>query len=218
VRVRYGYRRIHILLRREGWNVNAKRVYRLYRQEGLSLHYKRAKKRVSVPRVTPPPATRPNERWSIDSLKDRLLDGRPFRVFTVVDNVSKVSPAIVADFSIKGEQVVAVLDRLKAGGLPQRLAVDNGPEFISKALDAWAYQEWRTARILPPWQADRQCVRGIVQRAFPAGMPGSALVRVAGGGAAGDRGMADRVQHGAAAPGARAADTGRDGGRIASDC
>jgi putative transposase len=140
VRVRYGYRRIRIPLRREGWEVNAKRVYRLYREEGLSLRYKRAKERVSAPRVIPPPATRPNERWSIDFLKDSLLDGRPFRAFTVVDNVSKVSPAIVADFSIKGERVVAVLDRLKAGGLPKRLAVDNGPEFISKALDAWAYR------------------------------------------------------------------------------
>jgi putative transposase len=140
VRVRYGYRRIHVLLRREGWKVNAKRVYRLYREEGLSPRYKRANKRVSVPRVTPPPATRPNERWSIDFLKDSLLDGRGFRAFTVVDNVSRVSPAIVADFSIRGEHVVAVLDRLKASGLPERLAVDNGPEFISKALDAWAYR------------------------------------------------------------------------------
>src|SRR6478672_10239825 len=140
VRVRYGYRRIHVLLRREGWKVNTKRVYRLYREEGLSLRYKRAKKRVSVPRVTPPPATRANERWSIDFLRDSLLDGRPFRVFTVVDNVSRVSPAIEAAFSIRGEAVVAVLDRLKAGGMPRRLAVDNGPEFISKALDAWAYR------------------------------------------------------------------------------
>jgi putative transposase len=141
VRVRYGYRRIHVLLRREGWKVNAKRVYRLYREEGLSLRYKRSKKRVSVPRITPPPARRPNERWSIDFLKDSLLDGRPFRAFTIVDNVSKVRPAIEAAFSIKGEAVVAVLDRLKATvGVPQRLAVDNGPEFISKALDAWAYR------------------------------------------------------------------------------
>jgi putative transposase len=141
VRVRYGYRRIHVLLRREGWKVNARRVYRLYREEGLSLRYKRAKKRVSVPRVTPPPATRANERWSIDFLKDSLADGRAFRVFTVVDNVSKVSPAIAAAFSIKREAVVAVLDRLKATiGLPKRLAVDNGPEFISKALDTWADQ------------------------------------------------------------------------------
>lgn len=83
-RVRYGYRRLHILLRREGWRVNAKRVYRLYREEGLSLCLKRPKKRVSVPRVAPPPATQPNERWSIDFLRDSLADGRPFRVFTVV--------------------------------------------------------------------------------------------------------------------------------------
>src|SRR3954447_8077962 len=141
VRVRYGYRRIHVLLRREGWPVNIKRVYRLYREEGLSLRYKRAKKRVSVPRVAPPPAQRPNERWSIDFLRDSLADGRAFRIFTVVDNVSRVSPAIEAAFSIKGTHVVAVLDRLKATvGLPERLAVDNGPEFISKALDAWAYR------------------------------------------------------------------------------
>jgi len=141
VRVRYGYRRIHVLLRREGWPVNIKRVYRLYREEGLSLRYKRSKKRVSTPRVTPPPATQPNERWSIDFLKDALMDGRGFRVFTVVDNVSKVSPAIEAAFSLKGGQVVAVLERLKVTiGVPKRLAVDNGPEFISKALDAWAYR------------------------------------------------------------------------------
>ena len=141
MRVRYGYRRLHILLRREGWRVNAKRVYRLYREEGLSLPLKRPKKRVSVPRVIPPPAARPNERWSIDFLRDSLADGRPFRVFTVVDNVSRVSPAIEAAFSIKGTHVVAVLDRLKATvGLPERLAVDNGPEFISKALNAWAYR------------------------------------------------------------------------------
>ncbi len=141
VRVRYGYRRIHVLLRREGWPVNIKRVYRLYREEGLSLRYKRSKKRVSAPRVTPPPATQPNERWSIDFLKDALMDGRGFRVFTVVDNVSKVSPAIEVAFSLKGGQVVAVLERLKVTiGVPKRLAVDNGPEFISKALDAWAYR------------------------------------------------------------------------------
>ena len=141
VRVRYGYRRIHILLRREGWQVNAKRVYRLYREEGLSLRRKRPKKRVSVPRVTPPPAAKPMERWSIDFLRDSLADGRAFRVFTVVDNVTKVSPAIEADFSLSGERVVAVLERLKATiGVPKRLAVDNGPEFVSKPLDAWAYR------------------------------------------------------------------------------
>lgn len=148
--VRYGYRRIHVLLRRDGWPVNIKRVYRLYREEGLSLRYKRSKKRASMLRVTPPPAQRPNERWSIDFLRDSLADGRALRVFTVVDNVSRVSPAIEAAFSIRGEAVVAVLDRLKAGGLPERLAVDNGPEFISKALDAWAYRNGITREFSRP--------------------------------------------------------------------
>ena len=141
VRVRYGYRRLHVLLRREGWPINHKRVYRLYREEGLMIRTKHRKKRVSLPRVTPPPAIRPNERWSMDFLADTLVHGRPFTVCTVVDNVSRVSPGIKVDFSIKGSDVVAFLDQLKATvGLPERLAVDNGPEFISKALDAWAYQ------------------------------------------------------------------------------
>jgi putative transposase len=133
VRVRYGYRRIHVLLRREGWPVNVKRVYRLYREEGLSLRYKRPKKRVSVPRM-----------------RDGLADGRAFRIFTIVDNVSRVSPAIEAAFSIGGETVVAVLERLKTSGLPKRLAVDNGPEFISKALDTWAYRNGVTLEFSRP--------------------------------------------------------------------
>lgn len=140
-RLRYGYRRLHVLLRREGWPVNAKRVYRLYREEGLSLRTKYRKKRVNRMRVVPPPAAQPNERWSIDFMTDALLSGQRFRVFTVVDNVSKVSPAIEAAFSLKGADVVGVLERLKGTtGTPKRLAVDNGPEFISKALDAWAYR------------------------------------------------------------------------------
>jgi putative transposase len=140
-RVRYGYRRLHVLLRREGWRVNHKRVYRLYREEGLGIRVKRRKKLASVPRVLPPPATKPLERWSLDFLTDSLADGRRFRVLTIVDNVSRVSPAIAVGSSLTGERVVALLERLKQTvGKPERIAVDNGPEFISKALDAWAYQ------------------------------------------------------------------------------
>jgi putative transposase len=140
-RVRYGYRRLHILLRREGWQVNHKRVYRLYREEGLGIRVKRRKKLASSPRVLPPPATRPHERWSLDFLSDGLADGRRFRVLTIVDTVSRVSPAIEVGVSLTGERVVAVLERLKrTTGTPTRIAIDNGPEFISKALDAWAYQ------------------------------------------------------------------------------
>lgn len=140
-RVRYGYRRLHILLRREGWRVNHKRVYRLYREEGLGIRVRRKKKRVGVPRVTPPAAKRPQERWSMDFLTDALADGRRFRVLTLVDNVSRVSPAIEVATSLTGERVVEVLERLRpTHGVPERIAIDNGPEFISKALDAWAYR------------------------------------------------------------------------------
>lgn len=140
-RVRYGYRRLHVLLQREGWQVNHKRVYRLYREEGLGIRVKRRRKRVSGLRVLPPPAQRPQERWSLDFLTDSLVDGRRFRVLTIVDNVSRVSPAIAVDTSLTGERVVAILEQLKRTiGVPQRIAIDNGPEFISKALDAWAYR------------------------------------------------------------------------------
>jgi putative transposase len=140
-RVRYGYRRLHVLLRREGWRVNHKRVYRLYREEGLGIRVKRRKKLASVPRVLPPPATRPQERWSLDFLSDSLANGCRFRVLTIVDNVSRMSPAIAVGTSLNGERVVTLLEGLRSTvGVPQRIAIDNGPEFISKALDAWAYQ------------------------------------------------------------------------------
>jgi putative transposase len=140
-RVRYGYRRLHFLLRREGWRVNHKRIYRLYRDEGRGIRVKRRKKLASAPRVLPPPPTRPHERWSPDFLSDSLIDGQRFRILMIVDNGSRVSPAIAVGSSLTGERVVALLDRLRSTvGVPQRIAIDNGPEFISKALDAWAYQ------------------------------------------------------------------------------
>jgi putative transposase len=140
-RVRYGYRRLHVLLRREGWPVNHKRVYRLYREEGLTLRRKPRPKRPSLPRVAPPPPTRPHAQWSMDFLSDRLADGRRFRVLTLVDHVSRVSPAIAADRSLPGERVAAVLEAAAhVYGQPERICVDNGPEFASRALDAWAYR------------------------------------------------------------------------------
>ncbi len=96
-RVRYGYRRLHVLLQREGWRVSHKRVYRLYRLEGLSLRLKTRQKRVNGLRGPKPVATRPNECWSMDFMAERLVDGRRFRVLTFVDNVSRVSPTIIAD-------------------------------------------------------------------------------------------------------------------------
>jgi putative transposase len=150
-RIRYGYRRLHVLLQREGWGVNQKRVYRLYRLEGLSLRRKAKKKRVSGRRGPKPVAMRPNEQWSLDFMSDSLFDGRRFRVLTIVDNVSRVSPAIEVDFSLTGVSVVRVLERLaETVGVPQVLSVDNGPEFISKALDEWAYRRGVTIEFSRP--------------------------------------------------------------------
>jgi putative transposase len=139
-RVRYGYLRLHVLLRREGWLVNHKRVYRLYKLEGLSLRLKTPKKRLSRQRVEGPPATQPNECWSMDFISDRLASGHSFRALTLVDNFTRECPAIEVDSSLTGTRVAAVLEHLKqTRGVPARLKVDNGPEFTSRALDAWAH-------------------------------------------------------------------------------
>ncbi|UMY20194.1 IS3 family transposase [Methylobacterium organophilum] len=141
-RVRYGYYRIYILLRREGWRVNHKRVHRLYRDEGLSLRLKRPRWHVSAAhRERQPAALRPNERWSMDFVSDALFDGRRLRALTVVDAFTREALAIEVDQGIKGEQVVPVVGRLALlRGAPRAIQVDNGPEFVSKVLDRWAYE------------------------------------------------------------------------------
>lgn len=130
-RVRYGYRRLHVLLKREGWSVNHKRVYRLYQQEGLSLRLKTRKKRISAGRIVPPAPTAPSQRWSMDFMSDRLYNGRRFRILTFVDNMTRESPAIAVNHSLSGQAVAEVLERLaQTTGLPQVIQVDNGPEFV----------------------------------------------------------------------------------------
>lgn len=140
-RVSYGYRRLHVLLQREGWRVNHKRVYRLYRLEGLLMRPKKPRRHVSSRRrELRPMATRLDERWAMDFMSDELFDGRRIRVLTLVDHFTRESPAIEVDGSLGGHRVVAVLARLALQGrVPKTLAVDNGPEFTSKALDQWAY-------------------------------------------------------------------------------
>jgi putative transposase len=142
VRVRYGYKRIHVLLRREGWFINHKRVYRIYCEEGLNLRAKRPKRRVSAAhRVKLPPAAGLNESWSMDFVSDSLFNGRRFRSLTVVDNFSRECLAIGVRQQFKGRDVVEVMNYLKQShGIPKYIKVDNGPEFISKELDRWAYE------------------------------------------------------------------------------
>ena len=139
-RPRFGYLRLHVMLRREGWLINGKRVRRLYREEGLAVRLTHRRKRASQLRVVPSAPKQVNERWSMDFVADTLLDGRRFRALTVVDTYSRHSQIIEPDFTLTGTKVVAALERVaKQWGYPQMITVDNGSEFTSKALDAWAY-------------------------------------------------------------------------------
>jgi putative transposase len=140
-RVRYGMARIHVLLRREGWQDNHKRVRRIYREEGLNLRLRRPRRnKAARHRSEPLTLTAPNECWSMDFVMDALFDGRRFRALTLVDNFSRECLEIEVGASLKGEDVVAVMERmkLKRGVVPNRIKVDNGSEFISKELDRWA--------------------------------------------------------------------------------
>ena len=140
-RVRYGYRRIHVLLKREGWRVNAKRIYRLYTEEGLQLRNKTPKRKVSAKlREDRAPATAPNEIWAMDFMSDQLVDGRRIRILTIIDTFSRLALATDARQSYRGPDVVETLERVTAAyGKPKSIRVDQGPEFVSKALDLWAY-------------------------------------------------------------------------------
>ena len=146
-RVGYGYRRLHILLQREGWNVNHKRVYRLYREEGLGMRKRPPRRRVAcIKREIRPTATRKNECWSMDFVSDQLYDGRRIRVLTLVDNHTRESLALHVGQRVRGMDVVRVLESVvDEHGLPGSIRVDNGPEFISKDLDLWAY--WNKVKL-----------------------------------------------------------------------
>ena len=140
-RVSYGYRRLHILLQREGWKVNHKRVYRLYRLEGLGMRPKKPRRHVTAcRRIERPAATEVNESWSMDFMSDELYNGQRIRLLKLVDNFNRESLAIEVGKHIGSDHVVGILTQLsKQRNLPGRIQVDNGPEFISKRLDQWAY-------------------------------------------------------------------------------
>ena len=154
-RPRFGYRRLHILLRREGWRINHKKTYRLYRVEQLGVRVRRRHKRASQVRVRPAAPTRPNERWCMDFMADRLDDGRRIRILTVEDVFTRECLAVEVDTSLVSARVVAVLARLvQARGAPRLISVDNGSEFYSRRTDAWAYEHgirWSSAGRASPW-------------------------------------------------------------------
>jgi putative transposase len=132
-RPRFGYLRIHVLLRREGWRINRKRVHRLYRLEGLQVRMRvRRRKRLSLHRGPAPRPSTLGERWSMDFVHDQLLDGRAFRVLAVIDNWSRESVLVEAGFRLSGESVAKALSRVSGvRSLPRSITVDHGTEFTS---------------------------------------------------------------------------------------
>ncbi|MAO04718.1 MAG: IS3 family transposase [Citromicrobium sp.] len=145
-RRRFGYRRLHILLRREGIMINRKKTQRLYKEEGLAVRRRRSRRRAVGTRAPAPVLALPNQRWSLDFVHDQMASGRRFRVLNVVDDVTRECLAAVPDTSISGRRVVRELTELIAQrGKPGMIVSDNGTELTSNAVLAWCGEigvEW----------------------------------------------------------------------------
>lgn len=158
-RPRFGYRRLHVLLQREGWNVSWKRVYRIYRQLGLAVR-KKPRKRVAPadrrPKIVP---IRANLQWSLDFMSDSLSSGRKFRTLNIVDDATRECLAIEVDTSLTGARMTRVLDRVVAQRQcsPRRIVLDNGPECRSVALDQWAYRHGVELWFIAPGKPIENC-------------------------------------------------------------
>jgi len=141
--VRYGYRRVHVLLLREGWPINMKRSRRLYNELGLQLRNKTPQRRVKAKlREERTDATHSNQIWAMDFVHDQLATGRKLRILTIVDTHSRYAPATDPRLSYRGEDAVQTLERVcREVGYPKMIRVDNGSEFLSRDLDLWAYQQ-----------------------------------------------------------------------------
>jgi putative transposase len=141
-RVRYGYRRVHVLLRREGWSINHKRTRRLYNALGLQLRNKVPRRRVKAAlRADRTPPSRCNEVWAMDFVHDQLATGGKFRILTVIDTYSRYARVVDPRPAYRGSDVVVMLERVCGqSGYPRVIRVDQGSEFVSRDLDLWAYQ------------------------------------------------------------------------------
>jgi putative transposase len=143
---RYGYRRLHVLLRRRGHTVNVKRVYRLYVEEGLMVRRKR-RKRLVREHAAEPRLTRANQEWAMDFIVDGLSTGRMVRILSVVDAYTRECLALEADTSLGSRRVTRVLERLIGErGRPENVRSDNGPEFTSRRMLAWA-EDWKVGLV-----------------------------------------------------------------------
>lgn len=150
-RPRFGYRRLHLLLSREGQAVNHKRIYRIYRAEGLAVRRKERRKLSVGERQQKPVVSAPNQRWSLDFMSDQLASGRRFRVLNVVDDFTRECLVMQVGTSITGHDVVHALEAVvRFRGAPQGITTDNGPEFAGKALDLWTHERGITHHFIRP--------------------------------------------------------------------
>lgn len=148
---RYGYRFLQRKLRQKGHRYNHKRIFRLYREHGLAVRIRRRRRSAASPRTMPPRPTATGQQWAMDFVSDHLSSGRRIRALTIVDEFSRRCPGILVETSISGERIGRYLDELAAvDGLPSTIVVDNGPEFISNALDKWAYQRGVKLHFIKP--------------------------------------------------------------------
>lgn len=150
-RPRFGYRRLYVLLRREGYAVNHKRIHRLYRAEGLAVR-RRTRKRVAIRRgVVPMVSTTPNDCWCLDFVSDALASGRRIRVLAVLDTCTREALTVEVDTSLPAVRVVGVLNQLvRDRGIPRTIVLDNGPELTSRVLDQWAYAHGVRLQFIEP--------------------------------------------------------------------
>lgn len=140
-RPRFGYRRLYLLLRRDGLKINHKRVYRVYRAEGLAVRQKARRKLATGERQQKPQVSAPNQRWSLDFMADQLASGQRFRVLNVVDDFTRECLVMHVGVSIAGHDVIRQLTAvIRFRGRPLSIITDNGPEFSGKALDVWTHE------------------------------------------------------------------------------
>jgi len=150
-RRRFGYRRLTVMLRREGWAGNPKRVYRLYRAAGLAVRPRKRKRLKAAARTPLAMPVRADEVWTMDFTEDALASGRKFRTLNLMDGYTREALRMEADTSLAGARVVRVLAQLReTRGVPERIQVDNGPEFISRAVDQWAFEQGVELHFIDP--------------------------------------------------------------------
>lgn len=155
-RKRFGYRRIHIMLKKEGVRVNHKRVYRLYSESGLKVLKRGGRKRALGSRLPIRSLNSPNERWSLDFVSDALADGRRIRILTIVDDFTRECLKMVVDTSLNSKRVIRELSSLLVNkGIPKAIISDNGTEFTSHAVLKWSQErgvDWQYIQPGKPMQ------------------------------------------------------------------